>query len=486
MIYNDPEQEKKYLITVLTDDGCFKKAAKDRKFLAKHLFSVKGHSALSVIIDAITRKFAKPVPIDTAFNLIRKQLSGKIKDQEVLEDYYTLLENILDTPAEPESFDYLYDSLTEYARARKVKATLEKGIECLELDNLDAAETMLQEFRQTEVSSTFVKHSNVVDGYTEYRKIIEEKMAHPENYRGVRTGFKLIDTHPDWMGTYRGEMYLVLAYTKRGKSFFLMEVGYQAALQGLKVVHATIEMSDYKAKTRFYSRLAGIRANWLKTPTAETLDTATGDLTWMNRLTPEELEKLDEAVANMRNRDMMYHIMSFNKGTTVADIEAELKQLPFNPDVLVVDHLPDMKPSKEYKGSSKSWDAIGDVSWEMCQLARNWNDQQGLILWTANQAKSECEYDEYLTVESSAYSKLPVTHASATVYLAQNRDDERMDIRRFGIINARDSGQVTEVDTLVSNLSIGRLHDSKRAESPEVRQYLRRIIGNQQREESLR
>jgi len=321
-----------------------------------------------------------------------------------------------------------------------------------------------------------VKVAHVVDDYLHFRRDVWERFNDPEQYKGVPTGFKLIDNCEDWGGTYKGDLYLCLGFTKRGKSFFLMEVGYQAAMRGYKVVHVTIEMTARKALTRFYSRVSGVPYSAMKSPQKQSFDDE-GNIVWHPVMTDEYFHQLDSSIKMLRDKKIVYYILSFDKGICVADIEEELRRLPFKPDVLTIDHLPDMKPDPSYRssGGSRSWDSLGQVSWEMSQLARNWDDQNGLIIWTANQVKADYEYAERLTVEACAFSKLPIYHAAGTVYLTQTEEDESMDIRRFGIINARDSANLSDIEYLTSNLDICMLNDYNRLEDSFVRQYLRRI-----------
>lgn len=476
MKYSDIDFERKYLITVLTDTNSFKKVSGNRVRLAEHLFSVAGHKHLATLIDTLARNHNAPLSLEDTMKYLWEAIKTSVPKESTRNDYLTLLDNILNEAPDGNSFDFWFESLSTFSKARQVHKVLTESTDALEKDNLIEAEKKITDFRLAQNSTIFVKVGDVVNDYMDYRHGVEDRLNNPDFYKGIKTGFKLIDDHPDWQGTYKGEFYMCLGFTKRGKSFFLLEVGYQAAMRGYNVVHATIEMSEQKAKTRFYSRAAGIPANYLKAPKIMGFSDR-GEPEWKQRLTEEHLETLDKVVMHLRDKHLVYKILSFNKGCTVADIEAELKNLSFNPDVLIIDHLPDMKPSASFQGSSKSWDAIGDVSWEMCQLARNWKDQQGLIVWSANQVKAEYEYAERLTVDASAYSKLPVTHASGTVYLTQTEEDERMNVRRFGIINARDSADVSETDYLVSNLAIGKLHDDTRMNDPQIRQYLRRLMG---------
>jgi hypothetical protein len=111
----------------------------------------------------------------------------------------------------------------------------------------------------------------------------------------------------------------------------------------------------------------------------------------------------------------------------------------------------------------------------MSQLARNWNSQQGLVVWSANQVKTEYEYAERLTAQASAYSKLPIEHASGTVYICRTEEDDEHNIRRIGFVNARDSGDLDERDVLLTNLAVAKLHDKSRENEEAVRNYIRKF-----------
>lgn len=75
----------------------------------------------------------------------------------------------------------------------------------------------------------------------------------------AREGYKLgIGPLDDaGIGLFPGEMLLYLAPKNSGKSWFCVHCGRRALLQGAKVVHVTLEMSDVKVVGRYYQSITG-------------------------------------------------------------------------------------------------------------------------------------------------------------------------------------------------------------------------------------
>ena len=207
---------------------------------------------------------------------------------------------------------------------------------------------------------------------------------HPEeqNKDLIPTGIVHIDLAMRG-GLGRGEMGVILAPPKRGKSTVLVNLGYGASTHpaGYNVVHITLEMNRDKVARRYDDRLMG-------------------NLVRSRAIDPEAY------VAELASRvGKVVHGQLFVKeyptrSASVADIRSFLSIVAaqgFPPDVIIVDYADIVKPSRR----------LGEMRHEQAGIYEDLRALAGefnAALWTGSQANRGALDKEVITIQDFAES----------------------------------------------------------------------------------
>ncbi len=452
--YANVDYERRLLTCILKYHSCFDYIRKKPTLLKKEYFKDEALQFIFLIIKNLINKVYKPLYEEELKEILINTVKKNKKDTEQ-ENFLILIDKIFTEEVSEGSFNYLLEQLQIMARVRKVCDVTEAVKEELSEGNIQGAEKALTDARIQSDSRIYVNAGTIVDDFTFHKQLIAEKKANPEKYVGIRTGLELIDKNDSWRGFYRGEYYLFLGYTGMGKSWTLNELSFYACLQNIPTVLFTIEMNKWKAQARWYVRLTGIPFEKFRDPIVKD---EKGD--WVPNLSNEDMQLWETQMAKVKERKVQYKVISFDQGATVSDLKNELyntAEQDFEPQLVLVDQLPDLKA--EGSTDSRDWKGLGNISEGLAQLARNWNDQQGLVVVAVHQTKKTSKHKPILTEEDSAYSPYPVQHATGVSYLAQTRKDELYGIIRQGIIKNRDGGKELKQAMLCPSFKEGKLHD---------------------------
>jgi replicative DNA helicase len=146
--------------------------------------------------------------------------------------------------------DYLIDRAILYIKKRTLKNISEKIDSYLEMDKLEDAEMELQSYQQVERDSS--KFINPFSDET-ITKFFED---HNNNANNM---FRMPGALGDLIGDFeRSTLVGIMGPAKRGKSFLLMEIAFQAFLERYKVLFVSLEMSQYKMERRILSRITAM------------------------------------------------------------------------------------------------------------------------------------------------------------------------------------------------------------------------------------
>ena len=227
-------------------------------------------------------------------------------------------------------------------------------------------------------------------------------------------------------GLFPSEMTLVIGENNVGKSFLLMELPIYASMTNkINTILFTIEMNKIKQQMRIYSRISGIPYHRFRT----------------GEITKDELKKVKAKLIEWKEQYGVLHVVSFDKGATVVDLESKLKDAEnkYGKEfgLISIDYLNDMKPIGKYQ-SLKGWDAMGEISWDLSNLAKRWNGRKGNPIITANQKKTTRAGTARTDWQDAAFSPLPVQHATVGIGIGQNEDDEQWGRLRWDIFKNRD------------------------------------------------
>jgi hypothetical protein len=278
----------------------------------------------------------------------------------------------------------------------------------------------------------------------------------PSAIRGVReneqTGEYKIQYLDDFIGGgfYGGEMTLIIGDNNVGKSFTLMEMCHNVSrVSKMNVVLFTIEMNKVKQQMRIYSRITGIPYVKFRK----------GDLT------KKEIQLWKEKMELWKRKYGMFYVVSFDKGATVLAIENKMKDIEQRKgvkiDFIAIDYLNDMTPLGKY-GSSKSWDAMGEISWDLASLSKYWNNHTGIPIVTANQRKATKAGKDKTRWDEAAFSPLPAQHATIGIGITQGADDEAIGRIQWNIFKNREGDKNMSFYTY-PDFTVSRISSAKKA-----------------------
>lgn len=167
------------------------------------------------------------------------------------------------------------------------------------------------------------------------KQMILDKRAHPEKYLGIRTGLHTMDLRTG--GLFKGELTLIAGITGVGKSTFVKQVeqGIVTLNHGKNVLHIANEEYQEQVEHKFDANFTGIPYLDFK----------------LAKITDGDLARWESIMKNWHyGHIFLKEVPAFTDVTLVEQAFYELQNKGFNIDVIVIDHLPHVKPIQ------KAWD----------------------------------------------------------------------------------------------------------------------------------
>jgi hypothetical protein len=233
----------------------------------------------------------------------------------------------------------------------------------------------------------------------------------------------------------RGHLGMFLAPFASGKGFALIHITVAYALQGLKVLHISLEDPADEVEDRLDAALTGLPKSKLF------------------RL-PNRLRKRFRKVKRlMRGRIKL--IDGIEGGFTVSRIERiweEEKQNGFIADAIVIDYDDELECEKQFKGESARRMEYGEIYKRLRRLAAKLN----VIVWTAGQATRDAEGKKVISGKLAAEDISKIRKCFLVIGIGSMPESEtlkylfvarhRLDRSRFGV-------------TIASNFAQGLFYD---------------------------
>jgi hypothetical protein len=465
--------EKAVIACVLRDKGTQDRIITGHKLSPSHFSNLVIAGIMKCVLEL--KQEGAPITI----KLIGTRLRDALKDdvahaRTTVETIKEVLKGISEASLEPEAFEFYVDELDKLADARRMKKMLDESYTLMQNGDVVAAKSLIADSSLDNYETLEINEGDLAGDIVEVLGHIREAQIHPERFIPIPTGLPLYDDVLD--GSMPKETTLIIGGAKRGKSLLLMEVGYQAMIRGKFVVHFTIEMDKMSAENRILSRATNAFAraskdceavpfSHFRNPTKLEAPFSKADFDVVTR-TGEWIEKTGGR----------YYVVSFRgRSCTIPKGYLKLHEIERKfgrrVDLVTWDYLNDIQPIGRFD-NAKDWTAIGEVSWDMTQMAKHFrhfdepkDSPTGVPVWTANQAKPGAVYEEELGVQAAAYSPLPIQHSDVVVFLAQTKEDKRqgpMGILRFGITVAR-FANYNETAFLYPNYPYCLIHDPEMA-----------------------
>ncbi len=143
--------------------------------------------------------------------------------------------------------EFIKDKALDFCRKQKLKGAMLKSVDLLQSCSFDEISKI--------INDALVMGSDSNFGY-DYLKDFEERFEIKAR-NPISTGWPQLDGVSGG-GLGNGELGVVVAPTGAGKSMVLTHLGAQALMQGVNVVHYTLELSDTTIASRYDSCITGV------------------------------------------------------------------------------------------------------------------------------------------------------------------------------------------------------------------------------------
>jgi replicative DNA helicase len=284
------------------------------------------------------------------------ELRSRIEEKEIpfYESEWTLIESQA-TTEEPE---VLIDRLHMASVGRQLMDIAEDVVLTLEKGSIDDA---IRKLRNSAAKIADRKDEAPYVEVTDYKSrldLIRDKQQHPEKYLGIKTGFGFFDRCTG--GLFPSEFTLISAITGMGKSTLMKQIGTGIITcnDRKNVLHVCNEEHLLQVQTKFDAQLTQIPYSDFK----------------MATITDEAVEKWRKKMEiDMKRpglgRLFIKEVPAFTDVSLIEETLSELEQQGIKIHVVVIDHLPHVKPIEQAWGE---FDEQGKAAADCKELARSW------------------------------------------------------------------------------------------------------------------
>ena len=370
-------------------------------------FEFPVHGRLYSVVRDYYEKY-KRLPTD---DFIEQEIRETKSEKESLHDYTDELQyiNRLDTSA-LDGEDYYLDLIETFAKREAMKDAIKQSLVLIKEDRVEETEELVRKALMV---------SRTVDIGQSFFKDTKDRWDRTYNAEAKDKYKTLLPTlnHSLEGGLGEKELAMVIAPPGVGKSLWLVNQAVQSMIEGRKVLYVSLEMSEDKIAQRFDSVMTLIPQTQLKEPAAQL--------------------KVDERLSifqtNFPNSQLM--IKEFPCGTaTVNTLRALLVQLrnyeEFSPDVIVIDYLELLRPTRE---NQHEYQAQQRISEELRGLAM----EENVLVWTATQTNRMGRAVKIITDSELGDSYGKIRTCDFAVSLNQNEEEFDTGRMRAYVVKSR-------------------------------------------------
>lgn len=331
-----------------------------------------------------------------------------------------------------DSIDYLLDTLVEARRKSSIINTLGSAIEAVEKQQDHEGARLILERGLLKMEEDGLNQTNDLE-ITQAAKFAKDQYEFRKNnpgLLGVPTGFKTMDEATS--GLQNGQLIVIVAPPKTGKSTLALQIAINAQLQGHTPMFYSFEMSNSEQVSRYYSMRSRISHKRLMTGT----------------LSAEEESRYFGIVEKLPSyRDKFWFIDS-SGGQTVSGIASKIQNK--NPDIVFIDGTYLM--IDEQTGESNTPQALTNITRSLKRLAQKVNKpiviSTQVLEWKMRKGQ--------VTADAIGYSSS--FHQDADVIFGLQREDENVDDTRLLRVIASRNGGLSEV-SLVWDWNTGHFRE---------------------------
>lgn len=387
-------------------------------------------------------------PRSAVRNLFEKYAAASrdMDSVEVIESFLVGLSEEFSNPPEEANTDFLVDLASKYFRKVQLERVVREAESALDKDDVDFAESCLASYSGAGFGSTDwidpTEPETVLDALSgmEHQSLIQ--------FRGDLGKFLSPHFERDGFISFVGP-------EKRGKSFFLLEVVWQAMIQRRRVLYYAIgDMSRKQVIRRLVTRAIRrpLKACVVQRPVSIERQ-GKGVTVEMDRRSYTESISQQEAVRAMRGilkktgaAKSRLKLKCVAGGVlSASEIERDVhifSNSGWIPDVVVADYADLLAP----ESGSKNWDYRHQVN-ESWKVMRRISSDHHLLFVTATQAAASSYNSGIIRKNDFSEDKRKNAHVTGMLGINQTTEEKEQGIYRLNWVFLRDGGW-TESDVV--------------------------------------
>jgi len=258
---------------------------------------------------------------------------------------------------------FIKDRVIDFARHRAVEEALFKCADFLKDGDYE-------NIGREVMRSLAVGMGDDKEGYLYFDETVQRLKSYTDGREAdpnvVSTGIPELDDCLDGGGLWKGELGLIQAPAGVGKTSVLMNLGYGALIQGLRVTHITLEVSGVKTARRYDMRVTGMTKE---------------------KLMAKKRTAAQRILGMCRELKCGLDIKQFaTKTATCRDLSAYIQKRweadRFRPDLLIVDYGEILAPERKL---DDRWIEIDESYEALRALGQQW----GCPVWTGSQTNKD-------------------------------------------------------------------------------------------------
>ena len=341
-----------------------------------------------------------------------------------------------------EDKEYIEQEFANFCKNQHLKKALLASVDLLskgEYDNIRALVDLALKAGQSKA----IGHEYDKDIETRYRD--DDRSPVPTSWDGINGHLM--------GGLGSGDLGIILGGPGTGKSWFLVNIGAQAVVNGLNVLHYTLELAEGYVGRRYDSLFTGVEMQQIGLHRAE----------------------VEKAIADLPGR-LIVKEFPMGKATahTIENHVQKCKDMGFIPDLIIIDYIDLMKPNRTRNDAKEELD---DIYSSIKGMAREMN----VPIWSVSQVNRTAAKDDIVEADKIAGSYNKIMIADFAMSLSRKRSDKVNGTGRVHIIKNRygsdgmtysakintTNGHIVISDTEISEDEIGDMEQQEAASRPQ-------------------
>lgn len=359
-------------------------------------FDYPMHSKIFEKIKAHYDKYSK-LPTD---DFILQDIKPTLTSRESISDYEDELLHVNNLDASTTgNTDYMLDLIEGFAKKEAMKSAIAESISLIKDNRIDEVEAI--------VKRALLISRDVDTGQHYFNDIADrwDRIFNKKQEQKYKTILPTLNKSLEG-GLGAKELAMVVAPPGVGKSLYLVNQGVHSMIEGRKVLYVSLEMSEDKIAQRFDSVMTLIPQFRLKDPSHQ--------LTVKERL---EMFKNQFPGSELMIKEFPTGQASIN---TIRNLLVQLKNYnEFEPDVLIVDYLELLRPTREIQ---QEYHAQQKIAEELRGVAMEY----GILVWTATQTNRQGRMVKVITDAElgDSYGKIRTCDFAISLNQSEEEFDE--------------------------------------------------------------